>query len=104
MGTVLEFGGHARALRYRVGQATKRLAVWAPLLFSEWLPLEEMKAFTQDRDCNLFVLTLTKAQQGRSQILGQSGSSVAIPSRQVDRQTHRHAPEETRMLEVGGPT
>ena len=47
VGTVLELGGHdARALQYRIGQAMKKFATWAPLLQSKWLPLEQrFKAF-----------------------------------------------------------
>ena len=42
LGTVLEFGGHdAKALQYRTGQETKKIAMWAPLIFSKWLPLDK---------------------------------------------------------------
>ena len=47
VGAVLEFGGHdARTLHYRLGQAMKQFATWAPLLLSKWLRLpERFKAF-----------------------------------------------------------
>ena len=39
VGAVLEFGGHdARTLHYRLGQAMRQFATWAPLLLSKWLP------------------------------------------------------------------
>ena len=50
----ITFGGHSsgstehhpKALQYGTGQATKMIAMWAPLIFSKWLPLDErMKAF-----------------------------------------------------------
>jgi hypothetical protein len=42
VGTVLELGGHsARALQYRLAQATKAFARWSPMLLCRWLPLPQ---------------------------------------------------------------
>ena len=64
VGTVLKFGGHdARALQHRLGQATKRLAVWASLILSKWLPLTQRK---KALETSIGTWPLTKAPQNKA--------------------------------------
>ena len=71
VGSVLELGGHdSRALQYRLGQAMKQFANWAPLLRSKWLPLpDRFRAFKAALCTSVTWLSstwrLTAAQESR---------------------------------------